>query len=62
MKRLNFTAPSKYVIEAVFGAKMKIFKSPDQHHNVIITVGSDAIEIIENTFKKLQKEEYFNAK
>ena len=55
MKRLNFTAPSKYVIEAVFGAKMKIFKSPDQHHNVIITVGSDAIEIIENTFKNLER-------
>ena len=50
--RLHF---SKYVIEALFGAKMKIFKSPDQHHNVIITVGSDATEIIENTFKSLKR-------
>lgn len=44
-----YTNPRKYVLETIFGAKMEMSKSPDQHHNVIIPAGGQAMEIIENT-------------
>ena len=50
-----YSVPRKYVIETKFGAKMEIFKSPDQHHNVIITAGCGAREIIENTNNNLEQ-------
>ena len=50
-----YTDPRKYVIETKFGAKMEIFKSAEQHHNVIITAGCWAREIIENTNNNLDQ-------